>query len=150
MPRRRASPAPKRHEIHPAIGAPLWWAASFIRRHWRAKVWIASLVLAFYTPYLLHEHSTKLDDARCDRIAYAAHVAYQYGCHGRDCSPDKEAYEQTVQMLIGSVSAGCHAPAPIRPDEAVLLVYKAVTKANDELERVVPPESEQILAAVQE
>jgi hypothetical protein len=143
----------KKHEIHPAIGAPLWWTGSFLRRHWKAKAWIASVIVAFYLPYMLHEHATYLDDHRCDRISYASQVAYQYGCYGRDCTPDKEAYDQTVQLLFGSVSAGCYAPAPLRPDEVFDLVIDSFVQAFDDasdVEVIIPPEGEQILASVEE
>jgi len=120
---KKPAPAPA-HKIHlPAwIGAPLWWCAGFARRNWKPAAWLASVLVAFYTPYVLHVHSHYLDDRRCDRINYAAQVAYQYGCAGRECSPDVVQYERQIMEMYGAMMQGCHVPAPMRPDEALSML----------------------------
>lgn len=117
--RAKPQPAPRKHELPHFIGAPLWAAGTFVRRHWKIKAWALSVILAGYLPYVMHSHASYKDDRRCDRINYAAQVAYQYGCTGRACSDDLLAYEQTVLMTYGALQEGCHAPPPIRPDQAV-------------------------------
>ena len=129
---------PKKHEIPAWIGAPLWAAGSFAKRHWKTKAWVALVIVAAYSPYMMHRHAHYLDDRRCDKINYAAQVAYQYGCAGRDCSEDLLAYEQTVLMTYGALQEGCYAPAPIRPDEAISIFVNVGRNALNEIRKPAP------------
>lgn len=131
----RAAPKPKRHEIPAWVGAPLWAAGNFVKKHWKLKAWALSLVAVGYAPYALHTHASYKDNLRCDRINYAAQVAYQYGCTGRECSEDLVAYEQTVLMTYGALREGCHTPPPIRPDQAVSLFVNVARDALKEKEK---------------
>lgn len=121
----RAAPSAKRHEIPAWVGAPLWWAGGFVKRHWRALAWSGLVLAVGYLPYTVHRHAHYIEDRRCDKINYAAQVAYQYGCAGRECSQELMHYEQQVLMTYGALKEGCHAPAPIRPDEAVSMFVNA-------------------------
>jgi len=125
----RASQPAKRHEIPAWVGAPLWAVGGFAKRHWKTKAWIAAVLVAGYTPYVMHRHAHYIEDYRCDKITVAAQVAYQHGCFGRECSEDLLAYEQTVLMTYGALQEGCYAPAPIRPDEAVSMFVNAAGDA---------------------
>ena len=129
---------PKTHEIPAWIGAPLWAAGNFAKRHWKTKAWVALVIVAAYSPYAMHRHAHYLDDRRCDKINYAAQVAYQYGCAGRDCSEDLLAYEQTVLMTYGALQEGCYAPAPIRPDEAISIFVNVGRNALNEIRKPAP------------
>lgn len=140
----KPGPKPKRHEIPAWVGAPLWALGGFAKRHWKTKAWLALLVIAAYSPYMMHRHAHYLDDRRCDKINYAAQVAYQYGCAGRDCSEDLLAYEQTVLMTYGALQEGCYAPAPIRPDEAISIFVNAGRKTLNDVQKVRPEPSQTV------
>ena len=116
----------------------MWAAGNFAKRHWKTKAWVALVIVAAYSPYAMHRHAHYLDDRRCDKINYAAQVAYQYGCAGRDCSEDLLAYEQTVLMTYGALQEGCYAPAPIRPDEAISIFVNVGRNALNEIRKPAP------------
>lgn len=149
----RRAPQAKRHEIPAWVGAPLWAAGNFAKRHWRAFAWFALVIAVGYMPYFVHRHAHYIEDRRCDKINYAAQVAYQYGCAGRDCSPDLVHYEQQVLMTYGALKEGCYAAPPVRPDEAISMFVNAganLLKDIQDAGKAMPEEAETQVTIVAE
>lgn len=149
----RRAPQAKRHEIPAWVGAPLWAAGNFVKRHWRAFAWSGLVLAVGYMPYFVHRHAHYIEDRRCDKINYAAQVAYQYGCAGRDCSPEMVHYEQQVLMTYGALKEGCYAAPPVRPDEAVSMFVNAgasVLKDIQNTQKALPEEAETQVTIVAE
>lgn len=137
-------PEPHKHTIPAWIGAPLWAIGSFVSNHWRKLGYVALVVAAFYLPYLLHVHAHTLKDEQCDQLQYATYVSYTYGCSGVECSPDKEAYSQAMDVQLGLLAAGCYADPPPRPDEVIVMLtstLKSLTQSDE------PEAAEQTLIA---
>ena len=138
----RQKPAPKAHEIPEWLGAPLWAFGRSVKQNWKSIAWAASLIIALYLPNVLHTHAHARDNARCDRINYAALVAYQYGCTGRDCSAEKAEYEQIVQLAIGTMLEDCHPNEPWTPSQQLASWGGAYSRLTASLSGIIPPEKE--------